>query len=66
MSENASGGHRSCVTCKMGIDPLAVESPDLKVIGVEGLRVDGSPIIPHVPGRYVDPSAWRPAGRART
>ncbi len=33
-------------TCKMGVDPLAVVDPELKVRGIEGLRVTNSSIMP--------------------
>ena len=49
MRENASGSYHPCGTCKMGLDPMAVVSPDLKVIGIEGLRVIDSSIIPQIP-----------------
>ena len=48
--DNVESAYHPCGTCKMGAkdDPMAVVGPDLKVIGVEGLRVADSSIFPQI------------------
>jgi choline dehydrogenase len=40
--------HLSC-TCKMGIDEMSVVDPELRVHGIEGLRVADASVMPTVP-----------------
>ena len=48
--EHVESAFHPCGTCKMGAkdDPMAVVDPDLKVIGVDGLRVADSSIFPQI------------------
>jgi choline dehydrogenase len=48
--EHAESAYHPCGTCRMGVadDALAVVDPELRVIGVEGLRVADSSIFPRV------------------
>ena len=47
---HAESAYHPCGTCRMGRadDPMAVVDPELRVIGVEGLRVADSSIFPRI------------------
>ncbi len=49
--EHAESAYHPCGTCRMGRadDPTAVVDPEMRVIGVEGLRLADSSIFPRIP-----------------
>jgi choline dehydrogenase len=54
---SARGGHHPIGTCKMGTDPSAVVDPDLKVIGVDGLRVADCSVMPSLISGHTNAAA---------
>lgn len=48
--EEAESAYHPCGTCRMGdaYDPMSVVDPELRVIGIEGLRVADSSIFPRI------------------
>ncbi|MBU6393019.1 MAG: choline dehydrogenase [Sphingomonadales bacterium] len=47
---SAEADYHSVGTARMGIDPMAVVDPSLRVHGVAGLRVVDASVMPHLPG----------------
>jgi choline dehydrogenase len=53
-------------TCRMGVDDRAVVGPDLRVHGVEGLRVADASVMPDIPSVNTNAAStmigWRAGG----
>ena len=45
---NANSAYHPCGSCKMGVDEMAVVDPELKVHGIENLRVADASIMPSI------------------
>jgi choline dehydrogenase len=43
-----------CGTCRMGTDSMAVVGPDLRVIGLDGLRIADASIMPSIPSGNIN------------
>ncbi len=56
--------YHPCGTCRMGTDAAAVTTPDLRVNGVEGLRIADASVMPLVPSSNIQPAVMMVAERA--
>ncbi|MEU1728456.1 GMC family oxidoreductase N-terminal domain-containing protein [Nonomuraea sp. NPDC005692] len=52
--QTVSTYHHQAGTCRMGTDPRAVVAPDLRIHGVDGLRVADASIMPRVPSANIN------------
>jgi choline dehydrogenase len=55
--------YHPCGTCRMGTDGGAVLDPELRVRGVEGLRVADASVMPFVPSTNIQPAVMMVAER---
>jgi len=60
---SASFGH-AVGTCKIGVDEMAVVDPQLRVHGIQRLRVADSSVIPRIPTAPTNAAAFMVAGKA--
>ncbi|MEU7599145.1 GMC oxidoreductase, partial [Streptomyces sp. NPDC039022] len=51
-------------TCRMGSDPLSVTGPDLRVHGIDGLRVADASVFPSIPSANTVATVYAVAERA--
>ncbi|MFF1379424.1 GMC family oxidoreductase [Streptomyces sp. NPDC058308] len=51
-------------TCRMGTDPLSVTGPDLRVHGIDGLRVADASVFPSIPSANTVATVYAVAERA--
>ena len=56
--------HHVCGTCRMGSDELAVVDPDLRVRGIENLRVVDASVLPDLPGANINACTFMLAEKA--
>ena len=49
IKSNAETAYHPCGTCKMGIDEMAVVDENLKVKGIQNLRVVDASVMPEIP-----------------
>ena len=64
--EDAASAYHPCGTCRMGSgnDPMTVVDADLKVLGVDGLRVIDASVMPSVPSANINAATIMLAERA--
>lgn len=56
--------HHACGTCRMGSDELAVVDPQLRVRGIENLRVVDASVLPDLPGANINACTFMLAEKA--
>ncbi|HYZ64952.1 MAG TPA: GMC family oxidoreductase N-terminal domain-containing protein, partial [Acetobacteraceae bacterium] len=56
--------YHPCGTCRMGADEAAVVDPQLRVRGIEGLRIADASVMPLVPSSNIQPAVMMVAERA--